>query len=110
MDKSDDGQAFLGNPDLFYRGVITKLFPSNNMGLVRTQSGREIAFSYIFVVLLGHIKSPNDLKEGQEVGYDLGWTPNGLKVTKIKTYPESLPEEGDPDLEGQGNQGQQTSS
>lgn len=80
------------------------------MGLVRTQSGREIAFSYIFVVLLGQIKKPNDLKEGQEVGYDLGWTPNGLKVTKIKTYPESLPEGGDPDLEGQGNQGQQTPS
>lgn len=110
MDKSDEGQAFSGKPDLFYRGVITKLFPSNNMGLVRAQSGREIAFSYSLVVLLGHIKSPNDLKEGQEVGYDLGWTSNGLKVTKIKTYPEFLPEGGDPDLEGQGNQGQQTPS
>ncbi len=110
MDKSDEGQAFSGNPDLFYRGVITKLFPSNNMGLVRTQSGREIAFSYSLVVLLGHIKNPHDLKEGQEVGYDLGWTPSGLKVTKIKTYREFLPEGGDPDLEGQGNQGQQTPS
>jgi hypothetical protein len=73
--------------DLFHRGVITKLFPSNNTGFVRIESGRELAFSYEFVVLCGAAKSVHDLKEGQAVGYDLGWTPSGLKITKIKTYP-----------------------
>jgi len=73
--------------DLFYHGSISKLFPSNNMGLVRTESGREVPFSFQFVELLGEVKSPSELQEGQEVGYDLGWTSKGLRVTKIKTYP-----------------------
>lgn len=74
--------------DLFHQGVISKLFPSNNMGLVRAESGQEIPFSFEFVLLLGEAKNPADLKEGQEVGYDLGWTSKGLRVTKIKTYPQ----------------------
>ena len=77
--------------DLFCHGVISKLFPSNNMGLVRTESGREVAFSFDLVILVGEIKNPNDLKEGQAVGYDIGWTSNGLRVTKIKTYPPDSP-------------------
>jgi hypothetical protein len=77
------------NDDLFHHGVITKLFPSNNTGIVRIESGREVFFSYEFVILTGEAKSPLHLKVGQPVGYDLGWTPSGLRVTKIKTYPTS---------------------
>ena len=73
--------------DLFHHGIITKLFPSNNTGIVRIENGREIFFSYDFVILTGEVKSPIHLKVGQMVGYDLGWTPSGLRVTKIKTYP-----------------------
>ena len=84
----DEDQAALPNTDdLFHHGVITKLFPSNNTGIVRVESGREVFFSYDFVILTGEIKSPLHLKVGQPVGYDLGWTPSGLRVTKIKTYP-----------------------
>jgi hypothetical protein len=71
----------------YHQGVITRLFPSNNTGIVRTESGRELPFSYEFVILLGRAKSPLDLTEGEKVGYDLGWTPRGIMVTKIKTYP-----------------------
>jgi hypothetical protein len=73
--------------DLFHHGVITKLFPSNNTGIVRVESGREVFFSYEFVILTGEARSPLSLKVGQTVGYDLGWTPSGLRITKIKTYP-----------------------
>lgn len=79
--------------DLFHQGVISKLFPSNNMGLVRAESGQEIPFSFEFVLLLGEAKNPADLKEGQEVGYDLGWTSKGLRITKIKVYPHPSPTE-----------------
>jgi len=75
------------------------------MGVIRGESGREIPFSFEFVILVGEISSPNDLKEGQEVGYDLGWTPSGLRVTKIKTYPDPLAGDGSSDLEGEGSQG-----
>ena len=85
---TDEEKATFPNADdLFHHGLITKLFPSNNTGIVRIESGREIFFSYDFVILTGEIKSPFHLKVGQPVGYDLGWTPSGLQVTKIKTYP-----------------------
>jgi hypothetical protein len=74
--------------DLFHHGVITKLFPSNNTGVVRTESGRELTFSYELVILVGEAKSPLQLKVGEAVGYDLGWTSNGLRITKLKTYPK----------------------
>jgi hypothetical protein len=71
---------------LYHRGVISRLFPGNNLGVVRTESGREIPFSFQMVVLLGPVKDPRDLREGQEVGYDVGWTSSGLRVTKIRTF------------------------
>jgi hypothetical protein len=95
--------------DLFHHGVISKLFPSNNMGVVRTESGREVQFSYHLIVLLGEIQKTADLREGMEVGYDLGWTSNGLRITKIKvssppaTQPSGL-------LEGERGQSQDLSA
>jgi len=72
--------------DMFHQGVVTKLFPSNNTGVVRTESGRELTFSYDLVDMVGAVKSPLDLRVGEQVGYDLGLTSAGLRVTKIKTY------------------------
>ncbi|MEK7341934.1 MAG: hypothetical protein AABZ69_06935 [Candidatus Binatota bacterium] len=92
--------------DLFHQGVISKLFPTNNMGLVRTESGREVPFSFEFVILLGEAKNPSDLREGQEVGYDLGWTPKGLQVTKIKVFSSPAAPPEDSGSEGEGGKGQ----
>jgi len=75
--------------DYYHQGVVTKLFPSNNTGVVRTESGRELTFSYELVILYGEVQSPLDLKVGESVGYDLGWTSSGLRVTKIRTYPKT---------------------
>ena len=110
MNSSDEGHGLSERSDLFYHGVIVKLFPKNNMGVVRTESGREITFSYNLVIVLGGSKSPNDLREGQKIGYDLGWTANGLRVTKIKVYPSSQTDESQSKLEGQGSQGQKLPS
>ena len=86
--------------DLFHRGVISKLFPSNNMGVVRTESGREVQFAYDLVIVTGAISTPAELKEGIEVGYDLGWTSKGLRITKIKVG--LPPSTGSKRQEGQG--------
>jgi hypothetical protein len=85
--------------DLFHHGTISKLFPSNNMGVVRTESGREVQFAYDLVVLVGDVQKTADLREGMEVGYDLGWTSKGLRITKIKTFARPAPPSGD-HLEG----------
>jgi hypothetical protein len=91
--------------DLFHHGMITKLFPSNNTGFVRIESGREVPFSYEFVLLCGAAKTVHDLREGEAVGYDLGWTPRGLRITKIKTYPPAAASERS-NSERQGTQGE----
>ena len=92
--------------DLFHHGVISKLFPSNNMGVVRTESGREVQFAYDLVILVGEVQKTADLREGMEVGYDLGWTSKGLRITKIKAYAPPVPPPPGGNLEGQGSQSQ----
>ena len=89
MKASDEDQTPSESGDLYHHGIITRLFPSNNMGVVRTESGREVPFSYDLVILCGETKSVHDLREGDRVGYDLGWTSGGLRVTKIKRYPQT---------------------
>ena len=86
MDETSPSSKNALRDDSYHHGVVTKLFPSNNTGIVRTESGREVPFSYEFVILLGRAQSPLDLKEGEAVGYDLGWAPKGITITKIKTY------------------------
>ena len=91
MSETNDHPRTIEDPnDQYHHGVITKLFPSNNTGIVRTESGRELTFSYELVILVGEAKKPTDLTEGEPVGYDLGWTSSGLRITKIKTYPKPV--------------------
>jgi hypothetical protein len=106
MSGSDEIKEAKEEKDLFYHGVISKLFSGNNMGVVRTESGREIPFSFQFVILVGEVNKPSELKEGQVVGYDLGWTSDGLRVTKIKTYPGQSHGRAGTGSEGDSGQGQ----
>ena len=92
--------------DSYHQGVITKLFPSNNTGVVKTESGRELTFSYELVLLSGETKSPLDLQVGEAVGYDLGWTSAGLRITKLKTYPKPKSDVDASNSEGQRGQGE----
>jgi len=50
---------------------------------LRTGSGREVRFTVPFVDFLDG-RRIEDLTEGMEVGFDVGWTSRGLRVTKIK--------------------------
>ena len=69
----------------FYRGTILRVQYGRGCGILRTGSGREVRFVVPFVEFLDgrHI---HDLAEGMEVGFDVGWTSHGLRVTKIKIY------------------------
>lgn len=90
MNEVTERPEVLEPDDHYHHGMITKLFPSNSTGIVRTESGRELTFSYELVILCGEAKTPAELREGETVGYDLGWTSSGLKITKIKTYPKPV--------------------
>jgi hypothetical protein len=79
----DDGLAAFGDVK-FYRGVLLKLQRGRQHGIVRTAAGKEIHFEMQHAQLLGDRWRWEDLHEGMPVGYDLGWTSRGLRITAIK--------------------------
>ena len=69
----------------FPRGRIQRFFPKSRYGFIKDRNGREVYFNIDQVRFVGG-KDHRDLQEGQEVGYDLGWTAHGEHVVKIKIY------------------------
>ncbi|HEY2385870.1 MAG TPA: hypothetical protein VGK30_02830 [Candidatus Binatia bacterium] len=72
--------------DRFHRGVLMRLRPGSQTGLVRTGNGREIEFALRDIRLLGAADGFAGLREGMEVGFDLGWTSRGVRVTMLKVW------------------------
>ena len=81
-----DSERFPGN---FYQGMILRLDRARGKGLVRSHSGKDIAFEFPFVSVVGapiggRMPGIDLLAEGQSVSFDVGWTSKGLRVTSIK--------------------------
>lgn len=71
----------------YYRGVITRVYYGSESGTLRSErSGREYRFLYPFVEIRGAIPRIDGLREGMTVGFDLGWTSRGRRVTVIRVY------------------------
>jgi hypothetical protein len=86
MNDNFDSERF---PDNFYKGLIVFLDRVRGRGVIRSFSGREIPFEFPFVSVVGAPIAPNRagielIKEGDTVGFDVGWTSSGLRVTRIK--------------------------
>lgn len=74
----------------FYRGRIVRLRFGSQTGAIRSDSsGRVLPFRFSLVRLLG-AQGFSELREGMTVGFDVGWTSSGLRVSVIKV---SLPGE-----------------
>lgn len=71
--------------DKFPRGSVHRFFPQNRYGFVTDRHGRDVYFHLDEVRFVGD-KDHRDLREGQEVGYDLGWTSRGEHIVKLKIY------------------------
>jgi hypothetical protein len=80
-----DGERFPGN---FYQGMILKLDRARGRGVVRSHSGKEIQFQFPFVSVTGApiggtMPGIDLIREGDIVGFDVGWTSSGLRITAI---------------------------
>ncbi len=86
-EQSEDGSNSeeAGPREYFYRGRILRVNYGSGSGIVQTGNGREVRFVLPYVEILDGRKI-DDLAEGMEVGFDLGWTSRGLRITKIKIY------------------------
>jgi hypothetical protein len=97
MNDEFDGEHFPGN---FYRGMIMRLDRARGRGAVRSHQGREVPFEFPFVEVAGaplggRFPGIDLLSEGDSVGFDVGWTSSGLRVTIIK--PARAPRDAAPD-------------
>jgi len=73
------------SPEKFPRGKIARFFSQSRYGFIKDRNGRDVYFNLDEVRFVGE-KGPRDLREGLEVGYDLGWTSHGEHVVKLKIY------------------------
>ncbi len=87
MTEPEDEGASPDGGDKFYRGVIKRLFRGSQEGIVRSVTGREIPFVFLHVTMLGPVRQFDDLNEGMAVGFDVGWTSSGLRVTVLRVEP-----------------------
>jgi hypothetical protein len=81
-----DADRFPGN---FYAGMISRLDRTRGRGIVRSHSGKEIPFEFPHVAIVGaplggRMPGIDLLREGDVVGFDVGWTSHGLRVTTIR--------------------------
>lgn len=84
MSDADDRSADAA--DRFYQGTILSLSAGSRSGSVRTGNGRDIPFTTRDIRILGTSKGFAALREGMRVGFDLGWTSRGVRVTTIRVY------------------------
>ncbi|MBX3027706.1 hypothetical protein KF840_22655 [bacterium] len=80
----------------FYVGTIRRLFPSAGLGMVRSDSGREIPFAAAHVIISGTVRRFEELREGMRVGFDVGWTSRGLRVTVLNVRSDQVQPRRDP--------------
>jgi len=87
-----DSERFPGN---FYQGMILKLDRARGRGVVRSHSGKEIPFEFPFVAVSGAriggaMPGIDLIREGDIVGFDVGWTSKGLRITTIHPRDRAL--------------------
>ena len=69
----------------YYRGTITRVYYGSESGVIRSDdSGREYRFKVPLVEIRGPIPRVSGLREGMQVGFDVGWTSSGLVVTVVR--------------------------
>ncbi|GIW40633.1 MAG: hypothetical protein KatS3mg076_1210 [Candidatus Binatia bacterium] len=90
MSVREDDEGVTGElpPYRFYRGRIQKLFRGREGGIVRSSTGREIPFDFALVRVVGGEKRFSRLRKGMRVGFDVGWTSRGLRVTVLQIATE----------------------
>lgn len=68
----------------YYRGHIVRYNPQTGYGFVATRSGSHVFFYLDQVRLEGEKVSKRHVQAGLLVGFDVGWTSRGLRISKLK--------------------------
>jgi cold shock CspA family protein len=72
--------------DQFSKATVEEFYPKQGYGFILTDSGTKVKFDLQIVSLVGEKASPEHIKVGGRVGYDLGKTSKGPRVCILKIY------------------------
>lgn len=75
----------------YYEGRIVRFSPARGVGVLRSAGGREVFFDTAFLEVAGvgrGSRAAAVLEEGLRVGFDVGWTSRGLRVTWMRRLEE----------------------
>ena len=72
--------------DKFSKATVEEFYPRQGYGYIKTDGGQRVMFDVRLVRLVGHTADARYLKEGHRVGYDLGKTHQGPRVSTLKIY------------------------
>lgn len=75
-----------GERGRFYSGVIAEVNWGRGTGVVRSGNGRDIPFDFPLVVIVGERRRIEHLHPGMRVGFDVGRTSKGLRITHLKIF------------------------
>jgi hypothetical protein len=79
--------ADAGVQGAYYRGVIARVFYGSESGTLTSEAtGRTYHFRTPSVRIIGPIPRVDGLREGMRVGFDVGWTSRGLRVSVIRVF------------------------
>lgn len=76
----------IDHDDKFRKGRIIKYFPQAGYGFVRDDLGHEVYFHLDEVRFVGKRNDRRYVSEGAPVGFDVGRTSRGMRVTLLKLY------------------------
>ena len=80
-------QTDAGARGAYYRGVISRVFYGSESGTLTSEAtGRTYHFRTPSVRIIGPIPRVDGLREGMRVGFDVGWTSRGLRVSVIRVF------------------------
>ena len=86
MDDSKELAERVDQGDKVRKGRIVKYFPQAGYGFVRDDLGHEVYFHLDEVRFVGKRNDRRYVSEGAPVGFDVGRTSRGLRVTRLKLY------------------------
>lgn len=72
--------------DKFRHGRILRFFPQSGYGFVKDAQGHDVYFHVDEIRFVGEKRDRTYVNEGAPVGFDVGVTSRGMRVTHLKIY------------------------
>ena len=72
--------------DNYSKATVEEFYPRQGRGVITLDDGTRIDFNVQSVSFVGEKAHPSYLQQGARVGYDIGVTSKGPRISTIKVY------------------------